>query len=175
VDDRIINPQVMYGHTDYETYTPFVKNTIECDENGVFDIGELTYPYSFISIDDDQSGYAIYIKYDSANDDAKKYYVKNTDYASTTTAGVIKVGAGLEMNSSTGALTIQYAKESQIETKQGCRNPLAPQFIDKIIKVGITTNTMQLTDAEKATACTWLGALCDIDTFVIDGGTAQDV
>ena len=84
-------------------------------------------------------------------------YVKNTDYATSNAAGVIKIGAGLEINTSTGAATIQYAKENQIENKSGYRNPLSPQFIDKIVKVGMTTNTIQLTEAEKTAAQNWLG------------------
>lgn len=88
-------------------------------------------------------------------------YVKKTDYATTEKEGVIKVGAGLESVNNT--LHIQYAKESQIEAKSGYRNPLAPQFIDLITKVGLTTNTLEWTDEEKTNATNLLGAVKQVE------------
>lgn len=83
-------------------------------------------------------------------------YVKNTDYATADKAGVVKVGTGLSVDTE-NKLQIQYADQNAIKNKMGYRNPLVPQFIDDIVKAGITTNTIPLTDAEKQAAKNWLG------------------
>lgn len=110
----------------------------------------------------------------SVADDSHNHtnYVKNTDYATSTKAGIVKVGTGLIVLD--GAVQVYPATDSAINSKTGIY-PLTPQYLDYAVKVGITTNTQTLTNEEKSNACTWLGALCDIDTFVIDGGTAEDV
>ena len=95
-------------------------------------------------------------------------YVKNTDYATESKAGVVKVGAGLTVFN--GGLQVQYATEQQITNKQGCRNPLAPVFLDTIVKTGITTNTIKLTNEEKANALEWLGVNALAMPNVIKGG-----
>jgi hypothetical protein len=89
-------------------------------------------------------------------------YVKNTDYATTEKHGVVKVGAGLSIQPSNNTLQVEYANQKAIQNKAGYRNPLAPVFIDDIVKVGITTNQILLTDEEKQAAKDWLG--------VVDGG-----
>ena len=95
-------------------------------------------------------------------------YVKNTDYATESKAGVVKVGAGLTVFN--GGLQVQYATEQQITNKQGYRNPLAPVFLDTIVKTGITTNTHELTEEEKASALEWLGVNALAMPNVIKGG-----
>lgn len=87
-------------------------------------------------------------------------YVKNTDYATDSKAGVVKVqnyNSGLVM--SNGSLMIASATGSNVIDKTNNRKPLTPNVIDKVVKVGLTTNTETLTDEEKASACEWLGAL----------------
>lgn len=88
-------------------------------------------------------------------------YVKNTDYATGSVGGVIKVGAGLTMVS--GSLQIQYASETQIRQKIGYRNPIVPQFLDLAIKTGLINNQYVLTDDEKTNIQTWLGLIDTID------------
>lgn len=83
-------------------------------------------------------------------------YVKNTNYASESEFGLIKLGTGLSKHTD-GSTTIEYSTTSQIDKKSGYRNPLVPQYIDRIVKVGITTNTIELTDEEKLAAQSWLG------------------
>lgn len=87
-------------------------------------------------------------------------YVKNTDYATTTKAGIVKInnanGVRVDNNN---ALIIDTANDSEIANKKNINAPLKPHQIDKVVKAGVTTNTIELTDEEKANACEWLGAL----------------
>lgn len=88
-------------------------------------------------------------------------YVKKTDYAhpDKTDAGVVAVNRiyGISTINSQGLLCISPASESEIKTKNSAYKPIAPNNLDYAIKVGLTTNTQTLTDAEKAAACEWLG------------------
>ena len=87
-------------------------------------------------------------------------YVKDTDYATTDKAGVVKAGMGLSMLN--GAIQVEYAKENQIEGKSSYRNPITPVNLDLAVKTGITTNQLPLTAEEQQAAKNWLG--------VVDGG-----
>lgn len=82
-------------------------------------------------------------------------YVKKTDVATKDTAGIVKAGLGLSMAGD--SIQVEYARENQIALKNSWRNPLVPAFIDYVVKAGITTNQLQLTDAEKQAAKAWLG------------------
>ncbi len=93
-------------------------------------------------------------------------YVKNTDYATADKAGVVKVGTGLSVGTD-NKLQIQYADKNAIKNKLAYRDPLVPRFIDDIVKTGITTNQIPLTDEEKQAAKDWLG--------VVDGGGAEPI
>lgn len=83
-------------------------------------------------------------------------YVKNTDYATTSKAGVVKVGTGLGLTSG-GVVQVQYASENQIINKNAYRNPITPVYLDLAVKTGITTNKITLTEEEKENAQRWLG------------------
>ena len=66
-DGNIINPQVVYGHTDCEKYETTNKIVVESDSNGVCTIDNLKYPYCFMSLPyDDNEGYTLQLKYDTA-------------------------------------------------------------------------------------------------------------
>lgn len=97
-------------------------------------------------------------------------YVKNTDYATSTKGGVVKVtnvSSGLTMNN--GNLSISYANDTDIGLKQDTYRPLTSKYIDNIVAKGITTNTIPLTDQQKAKACEWLGVadlIGDIETLL---------
>ena len=91
-------------------------------------------------------------------------YVKNTDYADYRVYGLLKVDSstdGLEF-SSNGALRISPASTNNINGKSG-RRPITPVNIDLAVKVGITTNTIELTEEEKASARSWVGAVGNKD------------
>jgi hypothetical protein len=82
--------------------------------------------------------------------------VKNTDYADTNKAGIMKVGPGLAAMGD-GVVQIYPATENAIKEKK-LLHPITAQFLDYAVKVGLTTNTETLTEEEKANACDWLGA-----------------
>lgn len=81
------------------------------------------------------------------------------DYATTDKAGVVKTtyryGIFTDQN---GFLTIFPASTEGIDGKS-VKNPITPSNLDYAIKVGLTTNTNELTNDEKLAACAWLGAV----------------
>ena len=81
-----------------------------------------------------------------------------TDYASTTEAGVIKVGNGLRKQSD-NALVINPATDEQIEAQAATQFAITPALLSKAVKVGLTDNKEDLTDEEKAAVLAWLGAI----------------
>lgn len=90
-------------------------------------------------------------------------YVKFTDYATDSKAGVVRVadngGYGIYIYPNTGIVRTWRATNFEIDAKTDHYKPLVPAFLDYAVKVGLTTNTETLTDDEKATACEWLGAV----------------
>ena len=85
-------------------------------------------------------------------------YVKNTDYATANKYGVVKVtnSWGIGQNDSAG-LYVMSAYEHQIDAKTSNYNPIVPSKLDYAVKVGLTTNSINLTDEEKTNAQAWLG------------------
>ena len=84
-------------------------------------------------------------------------YVKNTDYATSEKAGVVKLGAGLSFSNNTQSAYILKANEQQIEQKIQHYAPIVPSNMDYAWKVAATTNTAEWTDEEKASARDLLG------------------
>ena len=98
-------------------------------------------------------------------------YVKNTDYATSTKGGVLKVtnnSSGLLV--SDGSLTVVAAKDDDLLKKYNNYKPLTSRTIDAVVKIGITTNKQSLTNEEKVSACEWLG----VNDLVGDIETALD-
>ena len=88
-------------------------------------------------------------------------YVKNTDYATGDVGGVVKIGGsyfGLAFNGS-NQLYVSKATESEVTAKASHYKPIVPSNLDSAVKTGVTTNTIELTDDEKTSARTWLGAI----------------
>ena len=85
-------------------------------------------------------------------------YVKNTDYGSNSKAGLVQgnTNYGTFINASTGVISLAEAGEGEIDARVGYR-PIVPKKLDYAVKVGLTTNTLTLTDEEKAAAQNWLG------------------
>lgn len=85
-------------------------------------------------------------------------FVKNTDYATTTNAGIVKVPAWSGFGSTTkGEIYIKEAKDTEIIAKTEPYITVTTTKIDLATKVGITNNSIALTDEEKTSACNWLG------------------
>jgi hypothetical protein len=90
-------------------------------------------------------------------------YVKNTDYATETTYGVVKTNFSRAIVMSAGSLgagtkTLEqynaYAQGNMFIGKGTLEN-----IKNNYVKEAITTNDITLTDAEKLSARTWLGAV----------------
>lgn len=88
-----------------------------------------------------------------------KGLVSNTDYATTTKAGVGRTSTtyGTIMGASGTTFAVANAQKSDIEQKKSNYKPIVPSTLDYSIKIGLTTNTETLTDEEKAKVQNWLG------------------
>lgn len=100
-------------------------------------------------------------------------FVKNTDYATSTTGGVIKISSsyGLDSTKQNGILAPATYTLSNYSTKAAqvfIGKGTLENIKDDYVKRGITENTITLTDEEKAAAQAWLG----IDTLIGDIETA---
>lgn len=84
--------------------------------------------------------------------------VANIPYASTSNWGVVKVVSNYGINTnSNGQLHIINPSDAQITGKSGFI-AITCSTMDKALKNSITTNSIELTDDEKTSACNWLGA-----------------
>ena len=91
-----------------------------------------------------------------------KTLVSDTDYATPSTAGVVRTNAsfGITMgwSNENDLIRIYPADEEDIKNKTSSFKPITPKNLNKAVKESVTTNDETLTDEEKATACEWLGA-----------------
>lgn len=90
-------------------------------------------------------------------------YVKNTDYATSEKAGIAKINLAYGININNQTLTILKASDNEIKGKGNLYRPIVPANLDLAVKTGVTTNTIELTDDEKTSARTWLGAVGNTD------------
>lgn len=86
-------------------------------------------------------------------------YVKFTDYATASKAGIVKSSKAQGITISSGGLMIIEPRSNSDIDNRVLYGAITPKNIDYAVKVGITTNTETLTDEEKTSACEWLGAL----------------
>lgn len=94
-------------------------------------------------------------------------YVKNTDYAANGKAGIVKINNAYGIRvSNNNELMVDTANDSEIAAKKNINAPLKPHQIDKIVRVGVTTNTIALTEEEKTAAMEWLGIKQYIDDAI---------
>lgn len=85
-------------------------------------------------------------------------YVKNTDYMSKDNYGVAKM-ADNSLFSTNGKIGVNRASENDIKAKANAYSLVPPTMIDLLVKVGMTTNSLEWTDEEKAKALELLGGL----------------
>lgn len=92
-----------------------------------------------------------------------------SDYATSTEGGtvLVKSGYGIGHNTAAGLYTIQ-ASEAAIDKKTNQYTPITPKVLDYAVKVGVTTNTITLTDEEKANARNWIEASSQADITAIN-------
>lgn len=101
-------------------------------------------------------------------DKSLENYVKDTDYATDTQAGVVKVkranGIGLDGKN---ALLLDSPNEYELKNKSTINAPLKPNMIDKIVKYGLTDNQLEWTDEEKKVVAGLIGVRAALaDTLV---------
>lgn len=85
-------------------------------------------------------------------------YVKFTDYAGNSVKGVVDVRAAFGMMTDQyGRIQIVKATEDEIKAKANEYHPLVAKDVDLITKTGLTTNALEWSDEEKASARALLG------------------
>ena len=84
-------------------------------------------------------------------------YVKDTDIATSEKAGIAKINLAYGVNINNQALTILKASDNEVKGKGNLYRPIVPANLDLAVKTGVTTNTIELTADEKASAKAWLG------------------
>lgn len=82
---------------------------------------------------------------------------------------VFPAGFGVSVTAS-GAMATVKATDALLLAKANNFQPVVPSNLDSAIKIGVTTNTITLTDTEKTNACNWVGA-GQKRTTVIDSTT----
>ena len=97
-------------------------------------------------------------------------YVKKTDYATTTTAGVVIAGSGLGMSKSNpGQIYVSGATRAQIAQQKSNGVAITPNNISYVVKIGLTENLEpELTYEEKAKAQKWLGIEDNTSNEILD-------
>lgn len=91
--------------------------------------------------------------------------VSTTDYATGDVAGIVRVrdDRGIRVNTAStvrGLVELVPAREDEKVkelTNRAWYKPITAGILDKAIVVGISTNTITLTEGEKTSACDWLG------------------
>ncbi len=104
-------------------------------------------------------------KADKVNGKGLEDVVRNTDYATENSVGVVRLSKNTGIGNPSGnqgSIGIIRATQSEIEAKTNSYHPIVPLTLDTAVKVGITTNTISLTNTEKTAVQSWLG----IDTLL---------
>ena len=105
------------------------------------------------------------LKWDATNLKAvgTNEYVKNTDYATTTTGGVVRTNSTYGIgNLSDGLMYISKATESDIDKKTTQYRPIVPASLDYAVKSGLSNNQLEWTEEEKASARNLIGASTEV-------------
>lgn len=84
--------------------------------------------------------------------------VANVPVGADGALGVVKIqGSGLNINPTTGAVSISAASNSTIENKSSAYQPIVPTNLDKAIMEGLGNNALTWSDAYKAAARNVIG------------------
>lgn len=103
-------------------------------------------------------------------------YVKNTDIATSTKAGVVKVGgdsAGVKLNAD-NLLVVASAGVSEINAMASANRPITPLYLKQAVKTGLSKNDLDWTEEEKASAREVIGASSDEVEGFFDRRTYTD-
>lgn len=97
-------------------------------------------------------------------------FVKTTDYATPSKRGIVMpVAANGTGVNAYGQLYLVEATGAELSAKTNHYKPVTPSNLDQAVKVGATTNTIALTDAEQKSACDWMGAVAKSQVQAVGG------
>lgn len=155
------------GSTSYNVGQNILIVSLRVPDLWVSEIAEESVPYTYVSDNDFitdlnlngsvQVGFFKLSALETAKVDLTEY-VKNTDYATSTQAGIIKASSqqGFYIGTA-GDLSIIQAQQTDIDNRSNKYRPITSHNLDYAVKVSLTTNTETLTNEEKAAAQSWLG------------------
>ena len=85
--------------------------------------------------------------------------------ATDTKQGLVMVNGenGIGVNTEDGSLYIKSATEAEIDGKSHSYNSIVPSNLNYAVKAGLINNSIALTEAEKASALNWVGAIPSSD------------
>lgn len=150
-------------YTITSTTVNYKGQNIELKQGDLFLIVDTSVPDYWVSVDDMKLYKMETTKVDLID------YVKNTDYATNEKAGVVKINSAYGITEFyNGIIGISEPVATEIESKTSYK-PITTRTLDKAIKVGITTNTIELTKEEKSSAQRWLGVPQFTATQLEDG------
>lgn len=92
--------------------------------------------------------------------------VKNTDYATNGSVGVVKI-LGVDSGKygirranqivHPGSVALERASDAEIKARSQAYKPIVPESLDYAVKTALTDNHLSLTEKEKTAVRTWLG------------------
>ena len=85
--------------------------------------------------------------------------------ATDTKQGLVMVNGenGIGVNTEDGSLYVKSATEAEIDGKSHSYNSIVPSNLNYAVKAGLINNSIALTEAEKASALNWIGAIPSSD------------
>ncbi len=94
-------------------------------------------------------------------------YVKDTDYATWNKGGVVKIGNGVDINSS-GGIYVNKSEPAEIAARTDRFRPIVPANLNAAVKAALSDDKRisDMTDAEKANARDVIGANGKYDTII---------
>lgn len=100
-------------------------------------------------------------------------YAKNTDYATATKAGVIKIDRaqpyGLYIDPTTGLVSIMGAAQTRILEKNSAMLPITPKYLDYAVKVALSDSKEEWTDEDKQAVRQLVNVVGNEDYATTDG------
>ena len=96
--------------------------------------------------------------------------------ATDTKQGLVMVNGenGIGVNTEDGSLYIKSATEAEIDGKSHNYNSIVPSNLNYAVKAGLINNSIALTEAEKASALNWIGAIPSSDKGKASGVATLD-
>lgn len=93
---------------------------------------------------------------DVANIEDLSVFVKFSDFSTNATAGIVRTGAGLQVNTN-GIIRTYCATTEIIDAKTDSYRPVTASLVDYAVKSGLSSNKLSWSNEEKASARNLLG------------------